>query len=112
MIRQPYANFVAMFSDLNPYELGHIAETLMVKLEDILADSEKQIKMSFSLQDINFAFTRAMRDISVELAESQMADAERQLERTQISTFKAKRMDQVVVSRKQKMTPTRRDIRA
>ena len=91
MIRKSYADFVGGFADLNPFELDHLAEVMMVKLEEILADRGNAV-MQFSLQDINFAMTRAMRDILVELAETQMADAECQLAKVHSRTFKPRQL--------------------
>lgn len=91
MIRKAYADFVSGFSELNPYELEHISEALMVKLEDVLAD-RNGTPIQFTLQDINWAVTRAMREILVELAETQMSDAKLQLARANSLTFKPKRL--------------------
>lgn len=92
MVRKSYADFVGAFADLNPFELDHLAEFMMVKFEEIVAERGNAV-MQFSLQDINFAFTRAMRDILVELAETQMADAECQLAKVHSRTFKPRRVN-------------------
>jgi hypothetical protein len=49
MIRQQYANFVEGFGDLNPYELDHLSEALLVKFEELLLNSGKEESMQHSL---------------------------------------------------------------
>jgi hypothetical protein len=88
MIRQQYANFAEGFGDLNPYELDHLSEALLIKFEELLLNSGKEESMQHSLQDIHFAITRTMRDIQIELAESNMADAQYQLKCAHARTFK------------------------
>ena len=88
MIRQSYSNFVSNFGDLNPYELDHLSEALVVKLEEILFNRGNDEKMTFTPQDINYAMMRSMRDILLELAEASLADAKLQMARTHVGTFK------------------------
>ena len=88
MIRQQYANFVEGFGDLNPYELDHLSEAIMVKFEELLLNSGKDESLQHSLQDIHFVITRTMRDIQIDLAESNIADAQYQLKCAHARTFK------------------------
>ena len=88
MVRQQYAEFIAGFGELNPYELDHLSEALLVKFEELLMNANIPDAPQYSLQDIHFVITRTMRDIQIELAETNMADAQYQLKRAHSRTFK------------------------
>jgi len=88
-----YAAFVSAFRELSPYELDHLSEMLMVKLEDIFDQRNAKHKMQVTLQDVTHALVRGMRDIKVMIAENRKNDAECQLKRAQIETFRPEVID-------------------
>jgi hypothetical protein len=87
MIRQEYATFITIFGSLNPYELEHVTELVLVKLEELLADRGKEESMQFCVADIKHALTRAMRDLKIELAQERMQEAHCLLCQAQHDTF-------------------------
>lgn len=93
MIRQTYVDFVALFGELNPFELAHFSEALFTKFERLVIE-EKQCdcKLPFVLQDVEYVMTRAVRDVQIELAETRMDDAKMQLEKAKSLTFTPKKV--------------------
>lgn len=87
MIRQSYMDFVTMFGDLNPFELDHMCEAIFSKLEEALGNSGSTVRMPFTLPDVEYAFTRAMRDVQLELAQTKMDEAKMQMEKAKSRTF-------------------------
>lgn len=87
MIRQSYMEFVTMFGDLNPFELDHLCEALFSKLEDGVGNSGNALKLPFTLPDVEYALTRAMRDVQLELAQTKMDEAKMQMEKAKSLTF-------------------------
>ena len=69
-----YIEFADLFSRLSPYELNHLSEIFLCKLE---SEFEGQLvardKSLVSEKDIKYALTEAMRDISVTLREQEIA---------------------------------------
>lgn len=82
-----YEGFVWGFESINPFQLLHLGEVVQLQLEEILADRELEEKLQFSLQDLKYAITGAMRTLLVEMAERQMAEAQHQLRRTKLHTY-------------------------
>lgn len=88
MVRQSYMDFVRLFGEMNPFELSHLSESVFNKFEELLVNMHgEDAKLQFSLQDTEYVLTRAMRDVQLELAESQMNDAKSQLEKAKALTF-------------------------
>lgn len=85
-MRQSYIDFIYNFSGLNPFELAHLSEILLVKFEDILANGVQE-KLPFSQQDIKHAVICAMRVLQMEMAENQMQEAKCMFCRTKQNTF-------------------------
>lgn len=86
-MQRSYEGFVDGFEGVNPFQLAHMGEVVILQLEDILADREKHEALQFSLQDIKLALVGMMRVLKVEIAEQQMADAQHQLQRTRFHTY-------------------------
>lgn len=88
MVRQSYLDFVRLFGEMNPFELSHLSEAVFNKFDELLVNMHgDDTKPQFSLQDTEYVLTRAMRDVQLELAESQMNDAKNQLEKAKALTF-------------------------
>ena len=93
MCREAYYDFVSGFSLLNPYELDHLSDALLVKFEEALSDrGRSNERLQFCLQDIKHVVTRAMRDILLEMAEDGMTEAKIKLERAKADTFKPRKV--------------------
>jgi hypothetical protein len=84
---QSYHSFVASFTSVNPFQLAHFTEVMLVKLEDILAERDGREKIQFSQQDIKHALIDVMRVLSIEVAEASIVEAQSQLQQTQLVTY-------------------------
>lgn len=84
---QSYNSFICSFASVNPFQLAHFTEVMLVKLEDILAERDKGEKLQFSQQDIKHALIDAMRVLRIEIAEASMIEAQSQLQQVRISTY-------------------------
>jgi hypothetical protein len=81
-----YENFIQSFVEVNPFQLAHFGEVVIVQLEDILADRALREVLQFSLQDINLALIGTMRVLQIEIAEQRMSEAQYQLQHTRLQT--------------------------
>lgn len=86
-MQRSYEGFIDGFEGVNPFQLEHIGEVVVLQLEDILADREIRESLQFSLQDIKLALISAMRVLKVEIAERQMAEAQHELQRIRFHTY-------------------------
>jgi hypothetical protein len=80
-------DFVTMFGDLNPFELDHLCEAIFSKLEDTTANNGAAAKLPFTLPDVEYALTKAMRDVQLQLAQTKMDEAKMQMEKAKSLTF-------------------------
>jgi hypothetical protein len=80
--------FIRLFGEMSPFELSHLSEALFNKFEHLLIE-EKQCKcdMPFTLQDVEYVMTHAMRDVQLELAQTMMDEAKMQMEKARSLTF-------------------------
>lgn len=107
MIRQEYLNYVAGFSNLNPYELDHMSEKMYVQMEKILQNRthDDQAEVQFSTSDIKDIVTKAMRCIYIELANQKKVEFDLQLEKIKSMTFEPEEITQEsILAHKQKMS--------
>ncbi len=107
MIRQEYLDYVAGFSNLNPYELDHMSEKMYVQMEKILQNRthDDQAEVQFSTSDIKDIVTKAMRCIYIELANQKKVEFDLQLEKIKSMTFEPEEITQEsVIAHKQKMS--------
>jgi hypothetical protein len=107
MIRQEYLDYVAGFSNLNPYELDHMSEKMYVQMEKILQNRthDDQAEVQFSTSDIKDIITKAMRCIYIELANQKKVEFDLQLEKIKSMTFEPEEITQEsVIAHKQKMS--------
>lgn len=74
-----YESFICSFAAINPFQLAHLTEVMLVQFEEMLADLERKEKLPFSQQDIKHVVICTMRLLRVELAELQMQAAQHQL---------------------------------
>lgn len=89
MIRQEYLDYIAGFSNLNPYELEHMSEKIYVQMEKVLSNrpSGHEEEVQFSTSDIKDIVTKAMRCIYIELAKQKQIEFDMQLEKIKSMTF-------------------------
>jgi hypothetical protein len=85
---QSYNNFICSFTSVNPYQLAHLTEIMLVKLEDILANRGGSERIQFTQQDIKHAVIDMMRTLRIEVAEALMQEAQCQLRQAQEDTYK------------------------
>lgn len=105
MIRQTYVDFVALFGELNPFELAHFSEALFNKFEHLVIEEKQcECKLPFVLQDVEYVMTRAIRDVQIELAETRMDDARMQLEKAKSLTFTPKKITEEDEARAAKLS--------
>lgn len=76
---QSCIHFVAGFEGLSPFDLAHLTEILLVKLEEVIVDRGGKEKVQFSQQDIKHAMINTMRVMKVEAAQNQIMEAQSQL---------------------------------
>ena len=69
-----YIQFTELFSGLSPYELNHLYQVMLCKIEESLEISyhRKMVKVPLTETDIQFALTRTMRDVSLELRQREI----------------------------------------
>lgn len=107
MIRQEYLDYVAGFSNLNPYELEHMSEKLYVQMERILQNrpGSEDSEVQFSTSDIKDIITKAMRCIYIELANQKKVEFDLQLEKIKSMTFEPEEIThESVLAHKQKVS--------
>jgi hypothetical protein len=79
-----YVRFIELFSRLSPYELNHLSEILLCKIE-LLAEGKMLCKttgLTLTEQDLKFAVTESMRDILVQLRKLEIDQQQIQLAQT------------------------------
>ena len=84
---QSYNSFICSFASVNPFQLAHFTEVMLVKLEDVLADRNHNERIQFSQQDIKHALIDAMRVLRIEIAEALMIEAQSQLQQAKTGTY-------------------------
>jgi len=64
-----YIQFTELFSRLSPYELKHLSESILCKIEEGFEEKlcGKSSKTELTEKDIKFAITEAMQEIMLEL---------------------------------------------
>lgn len=69
-----YIQFTESFSGLSPYELNHLCQVMLCKIEESLEISyhRKMVKVPLAETDLQFALTRTMRDVSLELRQQEI----------------------------------------
>ena len=84
-----YIQFTELFSRLSPYELKHLSECILCKLE---AGFEEKLcgscnKIELTGKDIKFSITEAMQDIVVTLRERELQMQRMKLNKTKALVF-------------------------
>jgi len=79
-----YIDFTDLFCKLSPYQLGHLSEVLLCKLEEGCDGKlfEGKSKSQITSKDVEYALTEAMRDIGLEMRELQLSTEQLKLTQT------------------------------
>jgi len=93
-MNRSYIEFAVLFSKLNPYELNHLSEILLSKLESGFETKlySRARKSALSEKDIKSALTDAMRDISLELHEREISKEHVKLNQAKAMMFAPQRV--------------------
>ena len=89
-----YLKFAGQFCNLNPYELKHLSECILCKIEHGFdeklcgCDSNKTL----TEKDIKFASTEAMQDILLELKQQEIRMERMKLDQTRTKMFASKKI--------------------
>lgn len=84
-----YLKFTELFSKLSPYELNHLSEVWLCKIE-LLSEGKLQCTASgYTLtgQDLKFALIEAMRDIVIDLNRREINQQQMRLSQTMSQIF-------------------------
>ncbi len=89
-----YLKFASQFCNLNPYELKHLSECILCKIE--YGFEEKlcgyDSKIVLTEKDIKFAITEAMQHILLELRQQEIQMGRMKLDQTKTKMFASKRI--------------------
>lgn len=89
-----YLKFASQFCNLNPYELKHLSECILCKIEH--GFDEKlcgcNSKIALTEKDIKFAITEAMQDILLELRQQEIRMERMRLDQTRTKMFASKKI--------------------
>ena len=87
-MNKAYIEFTDLFSRLSPYELNHLSEIFLCKLEGEFEGKLTTVnKDSVTEKDIKYALTETMRDIAVALREDEIVQNHANLKRTKARMF-------------------------
>jgi hypothetical protein len=68
-----YLEFTELFAKLSPYELNHLSEVLLCKIEDCFESKLiSSTKKELTERDLKFAFINAMRDTLLQMQEREI----------------------------------------
>jgi CTP:molybdopterin cytidylyltransferase MocA len=84
-----YLNFSESFGKLSPYELNHLSEVLLCKIES-LAEGKLYLKAGgkpLTEHDLKFALTEAMRDVLLQLRKQEINQQQINLAQTMSQIF-------------------------
>ena len=89
-----YLKFAGQFCNLNPYELKHLSECILCKIEH---DFDEKLcgcdsKIALTEKDIKFAITEAMKDILLELKRQKIRTERMKLDQTKTKMFASKKI--------------------
>ncbi len=84
-----YIQFIELFSRLSPYELKHLSECILCKVEEEFEEKlcGKVSKIELTEKDIKFALTEAMQDIMLELRRRELQMQRMKLHKTRAMVF-------------------------
>lgn len=86
-----YLQFTELFEQLSPYELNHLSEVLLCKIEEcfegkLMNSAQKEL----TERDLKFAFINAMRDALLEMEACEIAQQQMKLRQRKTEVFSIK----------------------
>lgn len=89
-----YLKFAGQFCNLNPYDLKHLSECILCKIED--GFNEKlcgcNSKIALTEKDIKYAVTEAMQEILLELKQQELRMERMRFDQTKTKMFASKKI--------------------
>jgi len=88
-----YLKFAGQFCNLNPYELKHLSECILCKIEHGLEEKlcGCNSRITLTEKDIKFAITEAMQDILLELKQQDIRMERMKLDQVRTKMFASKK---------------------
>lgn len=88
-----YLDFTDHFCKLNPFDLNHLSENLLCKIEKIFEEKlcSYNSRVILSEKDIKFALTETMRDIMLELRQRKILNEHLKLDETKSMIFSSRK---------------------
>jgi hypothetical protein len=88
-----YLEFTELFAKLSPYELNHLTEILLCRIEDCFEGKlHSADKKELTEHDLKYAFINAMRDALLEMHEREMREQQIKLKRKKSEVFVTERV--------------------
>lgn len=89
-----YLKFSSLFCNLSPYELKHLSECILCKIEQ---EFEEKLcgcasKVELTEKDVKFAITEAMQDILLELKRRELKIERMKLDQTRAKIFVSRKI--------------------
>jgi len=70
---RPYIQFTELFRSLSPYELNHLCEVMLCKIEESSGIGyHKKTRAPLTEKDLQYALTHTMRDIAMQLRQEEI----------------------------------------
>jgi len=66
-----YIQFTESFSNLSPYELNHLCEVMLCKIDESGTGYLKKLRTPLTEKDLQYALTRTMRDVATQLRQQE-----------------------------------------
>lgn len=84
-----YLEFIDRFCKLNPFDLNHLSENLLCKIEDVFEEKVcgRSSGVALSEKDLKFALTETMRDVLLELRQREILNQNLRLDETKARIF-------------------------
>ncbi|MGE0754882.1 MAG: hypothetical protein AB7L92_06945 [Alphaproteobacteria bacterium] len=84
-----YLKFAENFRNLSPFDLNHLSETLLCKIEQNFEDKlcSCRSRRELTEKDLKFVVTETMRDILIELRQREISNEHLKLDETKAMIF-------------------------
>ena len=89
-----YIQFSELFTGISPFELKHLSEAVLCKIEEGFEEKlcGKSSKTELTEKDIKFALTEAMQDILLELRQRELKMKRLKLKQTEVLIFAGRKL--------------------
>jgi len=84
-MENPYLKFADLFYSLSPYDLQHLSECVLCKIEQVFEDKlcSKCSHIELTEKDVKFAITEAMKGIVLDLRKQELEIKRMQLQQAE-----------------------------